>query len=140
MIIITNQYKKKNHICSPLTSQQTPKRHFPEFTALSHFDACASRQSPGPGIMATYVDILKSEFPEIDCEVFDYITGESRGQAGTGGDSPGTGGDSPGHTRCLPDTQALRVGAAGRHTAGFSVAVSRRANELTGLTVRRDTG
>ncbi|TMS01478.1 ATP-binding cassette sub-family F member 3 [Larimichthys crocea] len=25
--------------------------------------------------MATYVDILKSEFPEIDCEVFDYITG-----------------------------------------------------------------
>ncbi|KAM3616781.1 uncharacterized protein V6R79_023401 [Siganus canaliculatus] len=31
--------------------------------------------SPGPGIMATYVDILKSEFPEIDSEVFDYITG-----------------------------------------------------------------
>lgn len=26
--------------------------------------------------MATYVDILKSEFPEIDSEVFDYITGE----------------------------------------------------------------
>lgn len=26
--------------------------------------------------MATYVDILKSEFPEIDTEVFDYITGE----------------------------------------------------------------
>ncbi|XP_061074030.1 ATP-binding cassette sub-family F member 3-like [Conger conger] len=26
-------------------------------------------------IMATYVDILKSEFPEIDTEVFDYITG-----------------------------------------------------------------
>ncbi|KAM9358745.1 ATP-binding cassette sub-family F member 3 [Symphorus nematophorus] len=25
--------------------------------------------------MATYVDILKSEFPEIDSEVFDYITG-----------------------------------------------------------------
>ncbi|XP_049431527.1 ATP-binding cassette sub-family F member 3 [Epinephelus fuscoguttatus] len=25
--------------------------------------------------MATYVDILKSEFPEIDTEVFDYITG-----------------------------------------------------------------
>ncbi|GAA6085247.1 ATP-binding cassette sub-family F member 3, partial [Tachysurus ichikawai] len=24
--------------------------------------------------MATYVDILKSEFPEIDTEVFDYIT------------------------------------------------------------------
>lgn len=116
MIIITNQYKKKNHICSPLTSQQTPKRHFPEFTALSHFDACASRQSPGPGIMATYVDILKSEFPEIDCEVFDYITGESRGQAGTGGDRPGTGGDSPGtargthavcrtHRRCVSERQ-----------------------------------
>lgn len=27
--------------------------------------------------MATYVDILKSEFPEIDSEVFDYITGET---------------------------------------------------------------
>uniref|UniRef100_A0A8C7V1L6 ABC transporter domain-containing protein n=1 Tax=Oncorhynchus mykiss TaxID=8022 RepID=A0A8C7V1L6_ONCMY len=26
-------------------------------------------------IMATYVDILKSEFPEIDTEVFEYITG-----------------------------------------------------------------
>nr|XP_040039640.1 ATP-binding cassette sub-family F member 3-like [Gasterosteus aculeatus aculeatus] len=25
--------------------------------------------------MATYVDILKSEFPEIDTEVFNYITG-----------------------------------------------------------------
>uniref|UniRef100_A0A672ZAC0 ATP-binding cassette sub-family F member 3 n=1 Tax=Sphaeramia orbicularis TaxID=375764 RepID=A0A672ZAC0_9TELE len=30
---------------------------------------------PGPGIMASYVDILKSEFPEIDSELFDYITG-----------------------------------------------------------------
>ncbi|MEQ2204088.1 hypothetical protein XENOCAPTIV_007686, partial [Xenoophorus captivus] len=30
---------------------------------------------PGPGIMATYVDILKTEFPEIDTELFDYITG-----------------------------------------------------------------
>ncbi|XP_069566598.1 ATP-binding cassette sub-family F member 3 [Brachyistius frenatus] len=30
---------------------------------------------PGPGIMATYVEILKSEFPEIDVELFDYITG-----------------------------------------------------------------
>lgn len=29
--------------------------------------------------MATYVDILKSEFPEIDSEVFDYITGERPG-------------------------------------------------------------
>ncbi|KAM4628304.1 ATP-binding cassette sub-family F member 3 [Polymixia lowei] len=29
----------------------------------------------GRCIMATYVDILKSEFPEIDTEVFDYITG-----------------------------------------------------------------
>ncbi|KAL2096222.1 hypothetical protein ACEWY4_008370 [Coilia grayii] len=29
----------------------------------------------GRSIMATYVDILKSEFPEIDTEVFDYITG-----------------------------------------------------------------
>lgn len=27
--------------------------------------------------MATYVEILKNEFPEIDSEVFDYITGES---------------------------------------------------------------
>lgn len=26
--------------------------------------------------MATYVEILKNEFPEIDSEVFDYITGE----------------------------------------------------------------
>lgn len=26
-------------------------------------------------VMAAYVDILKSEFPLIDCEVFDYITG-----------------------------------------------------------------
>uniref|UniRef100_A0AAR2M691 ATP-binding cassette sub-family F member 3 n=1 Tax=Pygocentrus nattereri TaxID=42514 RepID=A0AAR2M691_PYGNA len=33
-------------------------------------------QRQGPvRIMATYVDILKSEFPEIDTEVFDYITG-----------------------------------------------------------------
>ncbi|KAI4879161.1 hypothetical protein NFI96_025519 [Prochilodus magdalenae] len=33
-------------------------------------------QQQGPvRIMATYVDILKSEFPEIDTEVFDYITG-----------------------------------------------------------------
>ncbi|XP_069053409.1 ATP-binding cassette sub-family F member 3 [Lepisosteus oculatus] len=29
----------------------------------------------GRCIMATYVDILRSEFPEIDTEVFDYITG-----------------------------------------------------------------
>lgn len=29
--------------------------------------------------MATYVDILKSEFPEIDAELFDYITGERPG-------------------------------------------------------------
>lgn len=29
--------------------------------------------------MATYVDILKSEFPEIDSELFDYITGETPG-------------------------------------------------------------
>lgn len=29
--------------------------------------------------MATYVDILKNEFPEIDSEVFDYITGERPG-------------------------------------------------------------
>ncbi|KAJ8410667.1 hypothetical protein AAFF_G00186240 [Aldrovandia affinis] len=29
----------------------------------------------GRCIMATYVDILKSEFPEIDTQVFDYITG-----------------------------------------------------------------
>uniref|UniRef100_A0A6Q2WR52 ABC transporter domain-containing protein n=1 Tax=Esox lucius TaxID=8010 RepID=A0A6Q2WR52_ESOLU len=29
----------------------------------------------GRYIMATYVDILKSEFPEIDTEVFEYITG-----------------------------------------------------------------
>lgn len=26
--------------------------------------------------MATYVEILKNEFPEIDSEVFAYITGE----------------------------------------------------------------
>ncbi|XP_047195494.1 ATP-binding cassette sub-family F member 3 [Hippoglossus stenolepis] len=41
----------------------------------SHIDACTPRLSPGPGNMATYVDILKSEFPEIDAELFDYITG-----------------------------------------------------------------
>lgn len=41
--------------------------------------ACVWRQSPGPGIMATYVDILKSEFPEIDSELFDYITGRRPG-------------------------------------------------------------
>ena len=29
--------------------------------------------------MATYVEILKSEFPEIDSELFDYITGERPG-------------------------------------------------------------
>ncbi|XP_028320208.1 ATP-binding cassette sub-family F member 3 [Gouania willdenowi] len=41
---------------------------------LSHVHACA----PGlvrVGIMATYVEILKTEFPEIDVELFDYITG-----------------------------------------------------------------
>lgn len=47
----------------------------PQSTTVSHICACAWRQSPGPGIMATYVDILKSEFPEIDTELFDYITG-----------------------------------------------------------------
>lgn len=30
--------------------------------------------------MATYVDILKREFPEIDTELFDYITGETPGK------------------------------------------------------------
>lgn len=41
--------------------------------------ACAlgCQQEPRRWNMATYVDILKSEFPEIDTEVFDYITGES---------------------------------------------------------------
>lgn len=39
--------------------------------------------------MATYVDILKSEFPEIDAELFDYITGE---RPGTG---PLSGGSEP---------------------------------------------
>lgn len=29
--------------------------------------------------MATYVEIVKNEFPEIDSEVFAYITGESAG-------------------------------------------------------------
>lgn len=53
------------------------KLHLPGFTVLSQVNACAWRRSPGPGIMATYVDILKSEFPEIDTELFDYITGES---------------------------------------------------------------
>lgn len=48
----------------------------PEFSALSHVEACALLRCLGPGIMATYVDILKSEFPEIDSELFDYITGE----------------------------------------------------------------
>lgn len=43
------------------------------------FVACEHMRGPcrrGRSIMATYVDILKSEFPEIDTEVFDYITGE----------------------------------------------------------------
>uniref|UniRef100_W5N8T2 ATP-binding cassette sub-family F member 3 n=1 Tax=Lepisosteus oculatus TaxID=7918 RepID=W5N8T2_LEPOC len=31
--------------------------------------------------MATYVDILRSEFPEIDTEVFDYITGMTQSQS-----------------------------------------------------------
>lgn len=47
----------------------------PQSTTVSHIGACVWRQSPGPAIMATYVDILKSEFPEIDTELFDYITG-----------------------------------------------------------------
>lgn len=47
------------------------------YAALSHIGACAPRRAQGrPGIMATYVEIVKSEFPEIDSEVFDYITGE----------------------------------------------------------------
>lgn len=29
--------------------------------------------------MATYVEIVKNEFPEIDSEVFSYITGERAG-------------------------------------------------------------
>ncbi|KAA0718458.1 ATP-binding cassette sub-family F member 3 [Triplophysa tibetana] len=33
------------------------------------------RSASGLCVMAAYVDILKSEFPQIDCEVFDYITG-----------------------------------------------------------------
>lgn len=32
-----------------------------------------------PANMATYVEIVKNEFPEIDSEVFAYITGESAG-------------------------------------------------------------
>lgn len=32
--------------------------------------------------MATYVEIVKNEFPEIDSEVFAYITGESAGMEG----------------------------------------------------------
>lgn len=48
----------------------------PSSTTVAHIGACVWRQRPGPGIMATYVDILKSEFPEIDTELFDYITGK----------------------------------------------------------------
>lgn len=49
--------------------------------------------------MATYVDILKSEFPEIDSEVFNYITGER----------PGT------EPLCAGDRAAVcRAGRAGR--------------------------
>ncbi|XP_057190784.1 ATP-binding cassette sub-family F member 3 isoform X1 [Triplophysa rosa] len=33
------------------------------------------RSVSGSCVMAAYGDILKSEFPQIDCEVFDYITG-----------------------------------------------------------------
>lgn len=51
------------------------EHYLPQSTTASHIRACVWRQSPGPGIMATYVDILKSEFPEIDTELFDYITG-----------------------------------------------------------------
>ncbi|MEQ2165678.1 hypothetical protein GOODEAATRI_019607, partial [Goodea atripinnis] len=39
----------------------------------SNTEAAITR-SGWPGIMATYVDILKTEFPEIDTELFDYIT------------------------------------------------------------------
>lgn len=55
---------------------QNPRR----WLLLTH--ACCGR-TPRSGIMATYVDILKSEFPEIDSEVFDYITGERPAVPGT---------------------------------------------------------
>lgn len=46
--------------------------------------------------MATYVDILKSEFPEIDAELFDYITGERPGTRPlSGGSEPFTAGPEP---------------------------------------------
>ena len=66
--------------------------------------------------MATYVDILKSEFPEIDAELFDYITGET------------------------PGTEPLCAAPVQGHTTGFRRPVSReprlcspRANELAPL-------
>lgn len=84
----------------------------------------AADSSPGPGIMATYVDILKSEFPEIDTELFDYITGER----------PGT--DLP----CAGDRGAV-CRAEGAVQTGLKLPVGREAaalsfgaNELTGLT------
>lgn len=67
--------------------------------------------------MATYVDILKSEFPEIDCEVFDYITGESRGQAGTGRGQAGDRRGQPGaHTLSAGHTGAACRGGRAAHS------------------------
>lgn len=74
---------------------------------LTH--ACRGGRSLGPGIMATYVDILKSEFPEIDTEVFDYITGER--EAGNGAAV------CPQQSRCVPGKEG--------HTPAFNLPVSR---------------
>lgn len=76
--------------------------------------------------MATYVDILKSEFPEIDSELFDYITGETPGT-----EAPRAGDGAAAWPPC--------TGPAERDTPAFSLPVSREpplcsrgANELTG--------
>lgn len=41
--------------------------------------------------MASYVEILKSEFPAMDRELFDYITGESARGAAAGRAGPSRG-------------------------------------------------
>ena len=74
--------------------------------------------------MATYVDILKSEFPEIDSELFDYITGE-------------TPGPEPPRSRCLPARSGWYGPAFSLPVSRGPLLCSRRANELTRVRLTR---
>lgn len=108
------------------TQTSSPRTH----GAVAYWHMRVAAVCPGPGIMATYVEILKSEFPEIDSELFDYITGERPGL-----ELPCAGV----RAAVLPVTERLSAGCprlssrpAKRFMLAFNQPVSRGANKLTG--------